>query len=376
MPFSNQLNKAPEAFKNESVAGSNDAIDVGRDFFAAFCAADTADADVDARAAPLVVGLGAAGRGGGTTRFDDGEADLDFRVERSSAWFLGGGGAAAPLMAAFFEAGAFFFFFATRAIAFGLPPPPFRNDTVCSVNKCLDFDKTRRVLIAVGDETAFSREVDVTIVLAPFRKLTFVSSRTFAPLELLELLVLFGFAALFFAFVAPPVPALAVAGGRAEGKDASALLLLVSSPPPPGPCSLRNGVLDSFALVARAAAAAFILGLLRSAFGFFVDGVADDDGNVGDDDDEEADSDKAVILAVILVSDCRLVLPCIASATDAAVAAAAARDFVVPAGLNDEDADNADDDEDADNADGDGDADSTEEGGSDGGSLGFGFGLK
>lgn len=306
-----------------------------------------------------------------------GGADLAFRVERSSAWFLESGATAAPLIAAFFEAGAFFFFFATRAIAFGLPPPPFRNDTVCSVNKCLDFDKTRRVLIAVGDETAFSRKVDVTIVLAPFRKLTFVSSRSFAPLELLELLVLFGFAALFFAFVAPP-DALAVAGGRAEGKDAPALLL-VSPPPPPGPCSLRNGVLDSFALVARAAAAAFILGLLRSAFGFFVDGVADDDDNVVDDDDEEADSDKAVILAVILVSDCRLVLPCMASATDAAVAVAAARDFVVPAGLKDEDAGNTDDDDDDDDDDGadaDADSDSTEEGASGGGSLGLGLGLK
>ena len=44
------------------VFGSNDVTEVGRGVFAAFFAADTAAAELDAEAAPLDTGLGAMGR--------------------------------------------------------------------------------------------------------------------------------------------------------------------------------------------------------------------------------------------------------------------------------------------------------------------------
>ena len=104
----------------------------------------------------------------------------------------------------------------------------------------------------------------------------------------------------------------------ANGPKVSVLLLLLPAPPPPlpAPCSLRNGVDASFDLMARAAAAAFILGLLKSAFntrfGFLAVGTVE--FSVDDNGDGAADAAADDVRAMSFLIDQGMALVCVLSA--------------------------------------------------------------
>lgn len=229
-----QLNSAPDALRNVSVAGSNNVSEVGRVVFAAFLAAATPVADAATDAAPDP-DKRFGGRGGATTLLG---GDAAFRVLISSAGLAAVNVAVAvevvaaealavvevPLFGPVFAAGFFFVFLFPRAIVFGLPLPPFLRLTFCSVYRCRDFVETRLVCTA-GDETALSRMDDVIAGFAPFLRLTFVSSCW------ILLLLLFEARFLDFGFPAPPRYATAAAAGTATDTASTAVAVAIAARP-------------------------------------------------------------------------------------------------------------------------------------------------